>query len=75
MENKFIKYPEIGKVYKHYKGGKYEVMTLAKHTETDEVMVVYKSVHFGSVHVRPLSMWFEIVPTGDNLARFTLCEE
>lgn len=54
-------YPEPGKLYDHYKGGRYEVISLAKHSETDEVLVIYKSIHFGSVHARPLSMWFENV--------------
>ncbi len=55
------RYPDINRVYQHYKGGKYEVMSLAKHSETDEIMVVYRSIHFGSVHVRPLSMWFDVI--------------
>lgn len=62
-------YPEIGRVYTHYKGGKYKVMTLAKHTETGEDMVVYKSLLFGTVYVRPLSLWCESV---DGVHRFTL---
>lgn len=52
-----VYYPKIGKKYDHYKGGTYTVLTLAKHTETDEVLVIYKSEHFGSVHARPLSVW------------------
>ena len=47
-------YPEIGKIYKHYKGGDYKVLTLAKHTETDEILVIYKSIQFGSIYARPL---------------------
>ena len=57
--NNFIKYPKIGSTYLHYKGGHYLVMALAKHTETDETLVIYKSIEFGSTHARPLSMWFE----------------
>ena len=70
-----VKYPEIGKQYDHYKGGSYEVITLAKHSETDEVLVIYKSLHFGSVHARPLPMWFEKVTTDEQrrVSRFTLC--
>lgn len=52
-------YPEIGKLYRHYKGGLYKVITLCKHSETDECLVIYRSIHFGSVHARPLKMWFE----------------
>jgi hypothetical protein len=56
---KVIPYPEPNKKYRHYKGGLYNVLTLAKHSETNEDMVVYQSLLFGSVYVRPLSMWFE----------------
>jgi hypothetical protein len=61
-----VLYPEIGPVYRHYKGGLYTIITLANHTETGEPMVVYKSELFGSVYVRPLSMWFERVKDGDD---------
>ena len=69
MENNKVKYPEIGPVYRHYKGGKYEVLTLSKHTETDEILVIYKSLHFGSVYARPLEQWFDSV---DGFYRFSL---
>lgn len=68
------RYPTIGAKYLHYKGGLYEVITLATHTETQESMVVYRSLLFGSVHVRPLSMWFDTVRTekGSETERFVL---
>ncbi|MBN8702970.1 MAG: DUF1653 domain-containing protein [Bacteroidetes bacterium] len=78
-KNQIKEYPEIGKVYKHYKGGKYEVLTLATHSENNETLVIYKSIHFGSVYARPLSMWFDtIVLSKENepnvsVKRFTLC--
>ncbi|CAG7581360.1 MAG: hypothetical protein SLAVMIC_00803 [uncultured marine phage] len=56
-----MKYPEINGTYKHYKGGKYTVISMTKHSETDEVLVIYKSIHWGSYHVRPLDMWFDEV--------------
>lgn len=59
--NTFVEYPEIGCKYRHYKGGLYEVITLATHSETNEALVIYKSLLFGSIHARPLSMWFETV--------------
>lgn len=66
-------YPEIGGTYFHYKGGKYEVLSMAKHSETDEDLVIYKSIHFGSVHARPLSMWFDTVSIdGRAVHRFRL---
>ena len=53
------KYPEIGQLYHHYKGGKYRVLTLAKHTETQEDLVIYQSILFGTVYARPLTEWFD----------------
>lgn len=75
---KETKYPEIGKIYKHYKGGKYEVITLAKHSETNEDLVIYKSIGFGTVYARPLKMWFQTVEKAQamklEVIRFVLCE-
>jgi hypothetical protein len=59
------KYPQVGKLYDHYKGGRYEVITLAPHTETGEILVICKSVHFGTVCARPLSVWNETVTIGE----------
>jgi hypothetical protein len=56
-----MKYPEVGKYYRHYKGGLYKVLHLAKHTENDEVLVIYQSIHFGSFYARPLDSWNEPV--------------
>ncbi len=69
METKFINYPKIGGAYTHYKGGEYEVLTLAKHSETGEDLVIYKSTLFGSVYARPLKMWFDIVNTTSKSAQ------
>jgi hypothetical protein len=45
-------------VYRHYKGNKYEVVGIAKHSETLEDMVVYKALYGeGGTWARPLSMW------------------
>lgn len=69
-----VKYPEINGIYKHYKGGKYQVITLATHSETSEPMVVYKSLLFGSVYCRPLSIFTDTVQVAknDKRSRFTL---
>lgn len=64
-----VRYPEIGKTYDHYKGGKYKVLSLATHTETEETMVVYKSLLFGGTYVRPLSIWFDEVTMDDGSKR------
>ncbi len=48
--------------YRHFKGGEYEVLCLAKHSETQEEMVVYRALYGeGETWVRPLSMWNDTV--------------
>jgi hypothetical protein len=75
MDNQ--KLPLPGEKYKHYKGGTYEVVSLATHSETNEKVVVYKSINFGSVYVRPLSMWFDVIDASGFVTkyRFTLIIE
>ena len=62
----------IGKTYKHYKGNLYKIVSIAKHSETLEEMIVYQSLKDGATWVRPLSMWNEIIDDSGTL-RFTLC--
>lgn len=62
----------IGKKYRHYKGNFYEIIALAKHSETLDEMIIYKSLKDGAVWVRPKSMWNEVVDS-DGTLRFTLC--
>ncbi len=59
--------------YRHFKGGEYEVMYVAKHSETMEPMVVYRALYGdGGVWVRPASMWNETVARdGADCRRFT----
>ena len=48
--------------YRHFKGNEYEVLGVAKHSETLEPMVVYRALYGeGGLWVRPLSMWDEHV--------------
>ena len=63
--------------YRHFKGKEYEVLYVAKHSETLEPMVVYKALYGdGGVWVRPLSMWNETVERdGVQYCRFTRIEE
>lgn len=65
---------ELG-LYKHYKGNIYEVVGVAKHSETLENMVVYKATYQKegeNLWVRPLKMFKEtIIVDGAEQKRFT----
>lgn len=60
-------------LYRHYKGAEYEVLYCARHSETEEWLVVYKQCYGDqSVWVRPMEMFLESVELsdGDQVARF-----
>lgn len=48
---------EIGAKYRHYKGGEYEVIAVARHSENNEELVVYKSLANGTVWARPKAIF------------------
>lgn len=58
--------------YRHYKGNEYEVIGMAKHSETLEDMVVYRALYGeGNIWVRPAKMWGEDVNVdGRTVKRF-----
>lgn len=48
--------------YRHFKGKEYELLYVARHSETMEPMVVYRALYGeGGVWVRPAAMWTEWV--------------
>jgi hypothetical protein len=53
------KYPQPGQKWQHYKGGQYEIVCMCNHTETNEILVVYRSLSFGGFHARPYTEWYE----------------
>ena len=63
-------------LYQHYKGPQYRVLGVAKHSETEEELVVYQALYgaFG-LWVRPLSRFVEQVEIdGVQQSRFTLLQ-
>ena len=61
-------------IYRHYKGRQYRVIGTARHSETEEDVVVYQALYgeYG-LWVRPLSMFSETVQVdGEQIARFSL---
>lgn len=61
-------------LYRHYKGKHYEVIGEAKHSETNESLVVYRPLYGErGLWVRPLEMFIEILPNG--MKRFEYCGE
>lgn len=47
-------------IYKHYKGGMYNVVGLGRHTETEEELVIYEDA-IGNLWARPLEMFMDKV--------------
>ncbi|MDR0967668.1 MAG: DUF1653 domain-containing protein [Rickettsiales bacterium] len=68
---------QVGKIYQHYKGNKYKVIALAKHSEDLSDLVVYQALYegefpYGQTWVRPVSIWNEMVEiNGQKIPRFT----
>lgn len=59
--------------YRHYKGAEYEVFEVARHSETEEPLVVYRCLYGDySWWVRPLAMFTEtVVVDGQDTLRFS----
>ncbi len=62
--------------YRHYKGHTYQVIGVAKHSETEEDVVVYRALYGeGGLWVRPLEMFREKVEIeGKSVPRFELIQ-
>jgi hypothetical protein len=58
--------------YRHYKGNAYEVIGIARHSETEEELVVYRKMYGDhSLWVRPLGMFAEdVLVDGLKVPRF-----
>ena len=59
-------------IYEHYKGNRYEVIDTVRHSETEELLVLYRPLYGEqNLWVRPFDMFFENIQVGDaTLPRF-----
>lgn len=59
--------------YRHYKGNEYRALFVARHTETEEDLVIYHDIRTPEkIWARPLSMFLESVEVnGAVMPRFT----
>ena len=75
FENAVASIP-LGK-WRHFKGGEYEVIGVAKDSETLAPVVVYRALYGdGEIWVRDAEMWLEtVVRDGVSMHRFTFLEK
>ena len=64
-------------IWRHYKGNQYELVGIARHSETLEEMIVYRALYGeGGLWARPRAMWLESVQTpSGTVQRFTKIKE
>ena len=68
---------KINGIYRHYKGNKYKVIAIGKHSETLEQPVVYQALYGNNeIWCRPISMWNDDINVDGKIQkRFQIIEE
>ncbi len=67
--------PKPGERYRHFKGGEYTIESVARHSETLEKLVIYKSDKSGDVWARPYDMFTAVIEyEGERINRFSKIE-
>jgi len=60
----------IGSLFEHYKGLRYKIIAVARHSETLEELVVYQALYGeGGIWVRPLTMFLKNIEIMDNCSQ------
>lgn len=64
-------------IYAHYKGNRYEVIDTVRHSESEELLVLYRPLYGEqNLWVRPFTMFFENVELNNKrVPRFSFVEE
>lgn len=56
--------------YRHFKGNEYEVLGIARHSETEEPVVVYRALYGErGLWTRPADMWNETISIGEKTVK------
>ena len=59
---------ELG-FYRHYKGGVYYVISVGRHSETQEQLVIYNKIFNDEIWIRPLTMFIEEIIIDNKLIK------